>query len=156
MTTTAFWRSGAKPWRWASRQVFGVQHHGGQVEFVLQLQRPLLAQRSGADDQQLPLALGPVLAEHDARLDGFAQTHLVGQQHALAQRRAQRKHRSLDLVGVQVHAGVKKRLAQTLEPAACVLQGQVVRDVFGLVGGEVHPSASLQRKPSILPTKYTN
>jgi hypothetical protein len=38
-------------------------------------------------------------------------------------------------VGVQVHAGVKKRLTQTLEPAACVLQGQVVRDVFGLVGG---------------------
>lgn len=36
----------------------------------------------------------------------------------------------------QVHAGIKKRLAQTLEPAACVLQGQVVRDVFGLVWGE--------------------
>ena len=37
---------------------------------------------------------------------------------------------------VQVYAGVKKCLAQTLKPAACVLQGQVVRDVFGLVGGE--------------------
>ncbi len=33
----------------------------------------------------------------------------------------------------QVHAGVEQRLAQTLEPAACVLQGQVVRDVFGLL-----------------------
>lgn len=70
---------------------------------------------------------------------------MTGQQHAFGERRAQRKHRRLDLVRVQVHAGVKKRLAQTIEPAACVLQGQVVRDVFGLVGGELQDGAATGR-----------
>ena len=74
--------------------------------------------------------------EDERGFNRLAQAHFVGQQHPFNQRRAQRKHGRLDLVRVQVHAGVKKRLAQTIEPTACVLQGPVMRDVFGLVGGE--------------------
>ena len=54
----------------------------------------------------------------------------------------QRKHRRLDLVRVQVHAGVEQGLTQAFDAATCVLQGQVVRGVFGLVGGEQDSSAT--------------
>ncbi len=70
---------------------------------------------------------------------------VTARQHALTLRQTQRKHSRLDLVRVQVHTGVKKRLAQTLQPAACVLQGQVVCDVFGLVGGEQQDGAATGR-----------
>jgi hypothetical protein len=39
-------------------------------------------------------------------------------------------------VRVQVHAGVEQRLAQTRQTATRMLEREVVRDVFGLVGGE--------------------
>ena len=45
----------------------------------------------------------------------------------------------------QVHAGVEQGLTQAVDAAACVLQGQVVRDVFGLVGGKKHGSAIRQK-----------
>ena len=50
-------------------------------------------------------------------------------------------NRRLNLVRVQVHAGVEQRLAQTLQPAASVLEREVMRDVFGLVGSEQGRSA---------------
>lgn len=78
------------------------------------------------------------------------------QNHAFGQRRAKGKHRRLDLVRVEVHAGVEQRLTQSVEPAACVLQGQVVRDVFGLVGREVHQKLLPLRNPQILTIKYLN
>jgi hypothetical protein len=54
----------------------------------------------------------------------------------LGQRRAQGKNRGLNLVGVEVHAGVEQRLAQAFQPTPSVLQREVMRDVFGLVGRE--------------------
>ena len=64
----------------------GVEHPRGQVELLLQLQRPLLADGCRADHQQPALALRPELAEHDARLDRLPETDLVGQDHALGER----------------------------------------------------------------------
>jgi hypothetical protein len=69
---------------------------------------------------------------------------------------APRKHRRLNLVRVQVHAGVEQRLAQALQPAACVLQGQVVRDVLGLVGREVHQKLLPLQKPQMLAINDVN
>jgi hypothetical protein len=39
-------------------------------------------------------------------------------------------------VRVQVHTGVEQRLTQTRQTATRMLGREVVRDVFGLVGGE--------------------
>jgi hypothetical protein len=61
----------------------GFQNQRLQAELVLQLLVPLLAQVGRDDDEDAPLALCPALGNHQARLDGLAQTHLVGQDHAL-------------------------------------------------------------------------
>ena len=57
-----------------AKQVPGarIKHFSGQVEFVGQLLRPLLAQRSGANHQQASPALGPQLAQHQCSFNGFA------------------------------------------------------------------------------------
>ncbi|OPZ67417.1 MAG: hypothetical protein BWY83_02619 [bacterium ADurb.Bin478] len=86
-----------------------VEDHVGQVELFLQLQAPLLAQRGRTDDQQASLALCPELAQQKTRFDGFAQPHLIGQQHAFGKRRTQSKKSSVDLVRVQIHTGIKER-----------------------------------------------
>jgi hypothetical protein len=41
--------------------------------------------------KQAPAALRPELAEHQPCLDGFSMAHFIGQEHALAQWRAQRE-----------------------------------------------------------------
>jgi hypothetical protein len=40
---------------------FCIQHDGWQIEFFRELQRPLLAERGRADDQNVPSAFCPVL-----------------------------------------------------------------------------------------------
>ena len=61
----------------------GFENPAGQEEFFGQLLKPLLAQVRGSNDQNAPLPLRPLLRQHEARLDGLAQAHLIGEQGAL-------------------------------------------------------------------------
>ncbi len=61
---------------------FGFEDQPLQAELVLQFLVPLLAQVRRNDDQHLPPPFGPTLGEHQAGFDGFAQAHLVGEDHA--------------------------------------------------------------------------
>jgi hypothetical protein len=79
-----------------------VQNDGRQVELLLQLQAPLLAYGSRTDDQQLPPAFSPILAEHQASLDGFTEANFIGQEHPFGQGRPESEQRGLDLVGIQI------------------------------------------------------
>jgi hypothetical protein len=63
----------------------GFEDAAGQEELLGQLLIPLLAQVRRRDDQDAPLALRPLLGEHQTRLDGLAETDLVGQQRALGE-----------------------------------------------------------------------
>jgi len=110
----------------------GIEDHSREMELLLQFQRPLLADGGGADNQLLAPTLCPVLAEHQPRLDGLAQPHLVCQQNALRDRRADSEEGGLDLVGVQVNTGVKERPGQTLDAAAATAR-QLVGEVSGVV-----------------------
>ncbi|MCY1550620.1 hypothetical protein D9M68_868870 [compost metagenome] len=85
-----------------------IEHFGGQVELVGQFLRPLLAQGRRANHQQAAPALCPQLAQHQCSFNGFAQTHLVGQYHAFAERVLEREERGVNLVWVEVNAGVKE------------------------------------------------
>lgn len=72
-----------------------VHHDVGQIEFVLNLQAPLLSQPGGTDHQQPPLLLSPLLAEHQPCFDGFPQSHFILQDDAL--RRVQVRAKELGL-----------------------------------------------------------
>jgi len=61
----------------------GFQDGGRERELLQQFLLPLLPEGGGNDDQQPAAALGPRLAQDQARLDGFAEAHLVGEEHAL-------------------------------------------------------------------------
>ena len=65
----------------------GFQDPAGQEELLGQLLIPLLAQVGRRDDQDAPLALRPLLRQHQAGFDGLAETDFVGQQRALGKRR---------------------------------------------------------------------
>jgi hypothetical protein len=61
----------------------GFQDAAVQEELLGHFLEPLLAQVCGRDDQNPPLALRPLLGEHQARLDGLAQANLIGEQGTL-------------------------------------------------------------------------
>jgi hypothetical protein len=54
-----------------------------------------------------------MLAENQTGLDGLAETYLVGEDHALQERAAKGEQCGLDLVRVEVHAGVEQGHRQT-------------------------------------------
>ena len=85
-----------------------IQHHRWQVELLAQFECPLLPDGRRTDHEQTTLPLGPQLAEHQPCLDGLAEAHLVREQHALAQRRAEGEQRGVDLVWVQVNGGIEE------------------------------------------------
>jgi hypothetical protein len=59
------------------------------------------------DDQQHPATtLRPALRDAETGLDGLPEAHLVGQQHPARDGRLQREERGVDLVGVEIDAGV--------------------------------------------------
>lgn len=87
----------------------GIQDYGGKVELLTELSRPLTAQGGGADDEQLALALCPVLAKHKPGLDGFAEAHFIGQNNSFGEGRAQGEQGCLNLMGVEINAGIEKR-----------------------------------------------
>lgn len=61
---------------------FGFENQPLQAEFVLQLLMPLLAQIGRDDDEHLAPPLRPALGDDQPGLDGFAQTHFIGQDDA--------------------------------------------------------------------------
>ena len=113
----------------------GVEDDVGEVELLFKLQAPLLAEAGGADDEQPPFAFGPILAQHQPGLDGLAEPDLIGQQHALRQRIAKGEGGGVDLVRVQVHAGVEQRHRQTIPATRPMLPGELVSEVSGVVRG---------------------
>jgi hypothetical protein len=50
----------------------------GQVELLFEFQAPLLPQAGRADDEELSLSFGPVLAENQTGLDGLAKSDFIG------------------------------------------------------------------------------
>ena len=104
-----------------------------QVEFFFEFEAPLLAEARRADDEQPSFSFGPILAEHQAGLDGLAQADLIGEQNALRQGTSQGEGSGVDLMRVQVHAGIEQRHRQTICPARCMLAGELVGEVFGVV-----------------------
>ena len=89
--------------------LFRVQNQRRQVELLSQFRRPLLTQGSGTDHDQAPLAFGPVLAKHQPGLNGFSQSDFIAKNNALGERRPQGKQGRIDLMGIQIHTGVKER-----------------------------------------------
>ena len=85
----------------------GVKNNGGQVEFFLKLQGPLFPQRGRGDDEQLAATFRPRLAEDETGFDGFAKADFIGEQDAFGERRPQREHGGLDLVGIEFDSCVK-------------------------------------------------
>ena len=85
------------------REVFFLfENQGREKELVLQLHAPLAAERGGSDNQDAAPVLGPKLADDDSGLDGLAQSHFVGQDHALGEWGLKRKKGRHHLMGVQV------------------------------------------------------
>jgi len=117
----------------------GVEDDGRQMEFVLKLQGPLLADGGRGDDQNPPSAFGPVLADGQSRLDGLAQTDLIGQENAFGDRRAHGEQSGFDLVRVQVYTGIEERLGQSFHPFAA-LTTQLVGKEPGMVWSR-HPAS---------------
>jgi hypothetical protein len=59
------------------------QDFAGQEKLLRQLLVPLLAEIRRDNDQDATLPLGPLLGEHEAGLDGLAETNLVREQGTL-------------------------------------------------------------------------
>ena len=142
----------------------GIHHGGGHGELVVQLLRPLLAQARRADDQEPTAALSPVLANHQRGFDGLAQSNFVRQQHAFLQWVSKGEQRCLDLMRVQIDAGIEQRLGEAIYAIGGVSPRQLVGVVLGVVGGDqsvpsaffdwsaIQPSMSVARKRHVPPT----
>jgi len=63
----------------------------------------------------------------------FAQAHLVGQHHAFAEWVVQRKQRGVDLVRVEVDAGVEQRLRKSVVFRRGSAARQLPGEVLGVV-----------------------
>ena len=111
----------------------GVQDGRGQVEFLLQLKAPLLADGSGADDEQAAAALGPELAEDQAGFDGLAQADFVGQQDALAEGGFQGEQGGVNLVRVQVNGRVEQRGGEAINIGRGPLKRQFMCEIAGVI-----------------------
>ncbi|OIQ71762.1 hypothetical protein GALL_466190 [mine drainage metagenome] len=93
----------------------GFENPTGQEELFGQFLKPLLAQVGWCDDQNAPLALGPLLREHEARLDGLAQTHLIRQKRALGKGRVEGEQCGIDLVGIEVDLCIDQRAGKLFD-----------------------------------------
>ena len=117
-----------------------VENPTREMEFFLQFQGPLLADRSRADDKDASLLFRPQLAENQSGLDGFPQTDFVGENDAFGKRRLEGEQSGFDLVRIQIDLGVEERLRQAPNTLG-VLQREGMGKVFGLVVDECHSSA---------------
>lgn len=107
----------------------------GQEEFLREFLMPLLAQVGRRDHQHAALAFGPVLREHQARLNGFAEAHLVGEDRALRKRRSEREERRFDLMRVEVHLRIYQRPRELFRTVGGTALGEFVGEEFRVVWG---------------------
>jgi len=68
---------------------------------------PLLAKVRWADDEQGTPSFRPILGEQYPRLDCLAESYFVGEDGPLGQGRPESEERGLNLVGIQIHLGIR-------------------------------------------------
>jgi len=72
------------------------------------------------------LALGPLLRQDEACLDGLAKADFIGEQHALGQRRIEGEQGGVNLVGVQVNLSARDRTGEALIAPGGETAGQAI------------------------------
>ncbi len=82
------------------------QNDRGEVELVGQFLSPLFAQVCRQNHQQAALALGPLLREQEARLDGLPKPDFIRQNRPFGERAAEGKEGSLDLVRIEIDLSI--------------------------------------------------
>ena len=82
------------------------QNNRRKGEFIGEFLLPLFAEGGGEDEEDFAAALGPALRHDDASFDGFAEPYFVGEEDALGEGGANGKEGGIDLVRIEVHAGV--------------------------------------------------
>ena len=70
-----------------------------------------------------------------AGLHGFAETHLVGEQGALGERRIERKQRRIHLMRIEIDLRIDQRASQLLNAIRGAAASQLMGEVLGVVGG---------------------
>src|SRR6202158_3497274 len=103
-----------------------VHQVGVNFELLLQLAPPLHPQRGRTDDQKAPFALRHQLRKHQASLNGFSKTHLVGQDAPAAAKRIEREGGCFGLLWMAIHRPSGKRPGQPGWPTA-----RADRQLFG-------------------------
>ena len=111
----------------------GLEDAARQEELLGQLLMPLLAQVGRRDDQDAPLALRPLLREHEPGFDGLAEADFVGQQRALRERRLEGEERRVDLMRIQVDLRARDRARELLDAVGREASRQLVGEVLGVV-----------------------
>lgn len=128
----------------------GVEDDRGDEELLLQFLNPPVPQGRRDDGEDPPPALGPELADDEARLDSLAEPDLVGQERAAGQGRAERKECSVDLMRIQIYRRVQERRSELLQAVGRATASQQVCEILGvIVGGQGAPSWPC-RTPSLI------
>ena len=99
------------------------------VEEVHQFGLPLAEEGAGHHDEDARGALGEELGDHEARLDGFAESDFVREDAAAFRDAAKGEHHGVDLVGVWVYASA----ALGGDLAAAFVGAALADEVFGVV-----------------------
>ena len=133
-----------------ARKIRAVENLEEEAEAILQLTLPLLEHRRGrGDDNRLRLLAQEQLTRNEARLDGLAETRVVGDEEVDA-RQAQRLAQRLHLVGVDLDPGAKRRLEEVrvgggdAVPAQRVEEGREVPGRIESPRGEILPALLFQ------------
>ena len=75
------------------------------------------------------------MGDDQTRFDGFAETHLIGEDHPFEDGRPQGKERRIDLMWVQVYAGIEEGAANAVYTRSAQ-SSQFVSKILGMVGGD--------------------
>ena len=115
-----------------TEKLFRIPNLGLNTEAACQLVLPLLAQRLGTSDQEA-IAIEPrtQLGPDEARLNGLAEPHLVGDQHRVGGRTHQLDNR-LELVGVEVGFRRLHAVDDVTKPSSHPKPGQGTAEPVGL------------------------
>ena len=93
----------------------GFKDDRGQVELFFQLLLPLFAERGREDQEDSPSPFGPSLGQDDSGLNGLPQANLIGKDYPLGQRRPEGEHGGIDLMGVEIDAGIGNRPGEIVD-----------------------------------------
>ena len=110
----------------------------GQEEFLRQFLMPLLAKRGRHDDKNASLPFSPLLRNHEARLNGLAETNFVRDQRAFGEWGIEREKRRVHLVRIQIHLRARNRAGQLLKAVRRAAFRQLECEIFRVVVGQVH------------------